>query len=70
MGGDKPQNVGYRPRKEAHQTKLDHMLDFGAEPTLEKSAHKSANETTERLNQLLKKLKELNKRVDALQNRY
>ncbi len=70
MGGNKPQNVTYHPRKEAHQVKLDHMLDFGVDSSSDTGTQKSANETTERLSQLLKKLQELNQRVDALHSRY
>lgn len=70
MGGKKPQLEGYHPRKEAHQVKLDDMLSFGDENLVVTGAELSAKDTTDRLNQLLRKLKELNQRVDALQNRY
>ena len=67
---NKPFNVGMNPRKEAHQVKLDRMLDFGADTHPTAIGEASSQATMERLNQLLKKLQELNQRVDALQQRY
>lgn len=71
MGGSsKPFNVRFNPRKEAHKVKLDHMLGFGTEVVQEAKGDASKQGTTDRLNQLLRKLQELNQRVDALQRRY
>ena len=70
MGEKKTPTLGFRPRKEAHQVKLNHMLDFGVEKNETDRANDGTNETTKRLNQLLRKLQELNQRVDAINQRY
>ena len=59
----KPKGPFYKP---FNKSRLDQILDFGEEETKEKLSSNS----TQRLKQVVKKIDELNERIEKLTKRY
>jgi hypothetical protein len=67
------QRYGHKGLKnQAERSSLDEMVSFGAEPSNEISGQSPApsQNVQDRIRQLLKKLQELNQRIDRLNDRF